>query len=232
MFFLSPGIQDKSIWDITPVGLYDFSPPFRIAGFFVYPLDMEENFEFNVDPWEVYPFPTEQELLEREEWERKEVERYFRECLERDMEEHQSNYRIVENSIGMKSDERRKLVIHQYLKYKYPRLVQNGIELTQNEVQSILEEHLREDVVILIQRFLLFEYRNDIDDMMGHQLNLEINLLEIPVGETILNYIDGFIRQKLWPYTVLKWSRRDLLIPCSMKNHVVRKGWIVAPLFN
>jgi hypothetical protein len=158
---------------------------------------MEENFEFNVDPWEVYPFPTEQELLEREEWERKEVERYFRECLERDMEEHQSNYRIVENSIGMKSDERRKLVIHQYLKYKYPRLVQNGIELTQNEVQSILEEHLREDVVILIQRFLLFEYRNDIDDMMGHQLNLEINLLEIPVGETILNYIDGFIRQKL-----------------------------------
>jgi len=146
---------------------------------------MEENFEFNVDPWEVYPFPTEQELLEREEWERKEVERYFRECLERDMEEHQSNYRIVENRI------------HQYLKYKYPRLVQNGIELTQNEVQSILEEHLREDVVILIQRFLLFEYRNDIDDMMGHQLNLEINLLEIPVGETILNYIDGFIRQKL-----------------------------------
>jgi sugar diacid utilization regulator len=157
---------------------------------------MEDEFDFNVDPWEVYSFPTEQELLEKEEWERKEEERFYREWIDRDMDEHQTNYRTMENSIGMETDERRKLIIYQYLKYNYPRLVQNGIELTQNEIQSILEEHLREDMVILIQRFLLIQYRNDIDTMIGHELNLEINLIEIPVGEIILNYIDRFIRQK------------------------------------
>ena len=86
MFFLSPGLQDKSIWDITPIGLYDFTSPFRIAGFFVYHLNMEDELEFNVDPWDWYSYPTEEELLERDEWYRKEEERFYREWIDREME--------------------------------------------------------------------------------------------------------------------------------------------------
>ena len=47
---------------------------------------MEDELEFNVDPWDWYSYPTEEELLERDEWYRKEEERFYQQWIERDME--------------------------------------------------------------------------------------------------------------------------------------------------
>lgn len=62
--------------------LYDFWYPFFITDFFMYTLNMTQNFSFYSNPWEDKYTPTEEEM-ERErlleiEWEEHQKEQYYR----------------------------------------------------------------------------------------------------------------------------------------------------------
>ena len=69
-------------------GLYDFSYPFFIVIFFVYTLNMTQNFSFYSNPFEDKYIPTEEEM-ERErlleiEWEEHQKEQYYRKLYEKE----------------------------------------------------------------------------------------------------------------------------------------------------
>ena len=69
-------------------GLYDFWHPFFIVIFFVYTLNMTQNFSFYSNPLEDKYIPTEEEMEQERlleiEWEEYQKEQYYRKLYEKE----------------------------------------------------------------------------------------------------------------------------------------------------
>ncbi len=71
--------------------LYDFQYPFFIVVFFLYSLNMTQNFSFYSNPFEDKYIPTEEEMeqerLREIEWEKFQVEQYYQKLYDEEMKE-------------------------------------------------------------------------------------------------------------------------------------------------
>lgn len=142
---------------------------------------MEENFELNVDPWEVFYFPSEEE-------------RYHQESYAMTVKVCENDYRTIQDSYSMTPSERRKFIIKNYTFTNYHVFIDRGIELSQDEIRSHLMEHLTDEVIVLIQGQILLECRNSWDEITN-QLNPITNTLERNIGKMIFDYVCEILRQ-------------------------------------
>lgn len=150
---------------------------------------MEENFELNVDPWEVFYFPSEEE-------------RYHQESYAMTVKVCENDYRTIQDSYSMTPSERRKFIIKNYTFTNYHVFIDRGIELSQDEIRSHLMEHLTDEVIVLIQGQILLECRNSLDEITN-QLNRNTNTLEMNIGKMIFDYVCELLRQ---PKVVTTWE--------------------------
>ncbi len=71
--------------------LYDFQYPFFIVVFFLYYLNMTQNFSFYSNPFEDKYIPTEEEMEQERlleiEWEEHQKEQYYRKLYNEEMKE-------------------------------------------------------------------------------------------------------------------------------------------------
>jgi hypothetical protein len=140
-----------------------------------------------LDGWDI---PTEEEL----EKERLEEERYYEESYATTLKGYENDYRVIKESYSMTPSERRKFIIEQYAFTNYNVFVDKGIEMSQDEIQSHLMEHLSDEVIILIQGHILLECRRNLDEIMC-QLNPITNTFEMNIGKMIFDYVCDFLRQ-------------------------------------
>ena len=140
--------------------------------------------DFNVDPWEVYSFPTEEELEYIEEWENRRHQRMAEDEIEKIL----ADFSLIKGCKDIEWSMRRVFLIRKFLKEKYPRLVQIGVKLPQYKVESILVEKLTEGELALIHGILYSEFENSYIGL-NHKVGHATGKLEAVVLNSILDFI-------------------------------------------
>jgi hypothetical protein len=140
--------------------------------------------DFKVDPWEVYSFPTEEELEYIEEWENRRYQRMVDDEIEKIL----TDFSTIKGCYEIESGMRRVFLIRKFLKEKYPRLEQIGVKLTQDEVESILVDKLTEGQINLLHGILHTEYENSFIEL-NHKVGHATGKLEAVVLNSILDFI-------------------------------------------
>jgi hypothetical protein len=148
--------------------------------------------DFKVDPWEVYSFPTEEELEYIEEWENRRHQRMVDDEIEKIL----TDFSTIKGCYEIESGMRRVFLLRFFLKEKYPRLEQIGVKLTQDEVESILVDKLTEGQINLLHGILYTEYENSyigLTQKVGHATEK----LEAVVLNSILLFIKELIEESV-----------------------------------
>lgn len=148
--------------------------------------------DFKVDPWEVYSFPTEEELEYIEEWENRRYQRMVDDEIEKIL----TDFSTIKGCYEIESGMRRVFLLRFFLKEKYPRLEQIGVKLTQDEVESILVDKLTEGQINLLHGILYTEYENSyigLTQKVGHATEK----LEAVVLNSILLFIKELIEESV-----------------------------------
>jgi hypothetical protein len=140
--------------------------------------------DYNVDPWDVYSYPTEEELEYIEEWDK----RYYQRMVENEYQEVITNLISIRGCKDIEWSTRRRFLVRFFLKEKYQRLIQIGVKLTQDEVESILVDKLTEGQINLLHGILYAEFENSYNGLtqkVGHATEK----LEAVVLNSILLFI-------------------------------------------
>ena len=146
--------------------------------------------DYNVDPWDVYSYPTEEELEYIEEWENRRYQRMVDDEIEKIL----TDFSTIKGCYEIESGMRRVFLLRFFLKEKYPRLEQIGVKLTQDEVESILISTLSEGHITLIHGVLFTEFENSyigLTQKVGHATEK----LEAVVLNSILLFIKELIEE-------------------------------------
>ena len=148
--------------------------------------------ESDFDPRELYSFPTEEDVRFLKELERQDEERYYKRVVTEFHEEIITDWIKIRGCTDLKWSMRRVFLIRLFLKRNYQRLVQIGVNLHQEKVESILISTLTDDIITLIHGVLFTEYENSYNELtqeVGHGTEK----LTAVVLDSILLYVKDFI---------------------------------------
>jgi hypothetical protein len=148
--------------------------------------------DFNVDPWDFYSYPTEEELEYIEEWENRRHQRMAEDEIEKIL----ADFSLIKGCKDIEWGMRRVFLIRKFLKEKYPRLVQIGVKLPQYKVESILISTLSEGHITLIHGVLFTEYENSFIEL-NHKVGHATGKLEAVVLDSILLFIKELIEESV-----------------------------------
>jgi len=148
--------------------------------------------DFNVDPWDFYSYPTEEELEYIEEWENRRHQRMAEDEIEKIL----ADFSLIKGCKDIEWGMRRVFLIRKFLKEKYPRLVQIGVKLTQDMVESILISTLSEGHITLIHGILYTEFENSYIEL-NHKVGHATGKLEAVVLDSILLFIKELIEESV-----------------------------------
>ncbi len=148
--------------------------------------------DFNVDPWDFYSYPTEEELEYIEEWENRRHQR----MVDDEYQEIITDLSTIRGCKDIEWGMRRVFLIRKFLKEKYPRLVQIGVKLTQDMVESILISTLSEGHITLIHGILYTEFENSYIEL-NHKVGHATGKLEAVVLDSILLFIKELIEESV-----------------------------------
>jgi len=148
--------------------------------------------DFNVDPWDFYSYPTEEELEYIEEWENRRHQRMAEDEIEKIL----ADFSLIKGCKDIEWGMRRVFLIRKFLKEKYPRLEQIGVKLTQDEVESILISTLSEGHITLIHGILYTEFENSYIEL-NHKVGHATGKLEAVVLDSILLFIKELIEESV-----------------------------------
>jgi hypothetical protein len=146
--------------------------------------------DYNVDPWDVYSFPTEEELEYIEEWDK----RYYQRMVEDEIEKILTDFSTIKGCKDIEWGMRRRFLVRLFMKKKYPRLEQIGVKSPQDMVESILISTLSEGHITLIHGILYTEFENSYIEL-NHKVGHATEKLEAVVLDSLLHYIKELIEE-------------------------------------
>jgi hypothetical protein len=147
--------------------------------------------DFKVDPWDFYSYPTEEELEYIEEWDK----RYYQRMVEDEYQEVITNLITIRGCKDIECSTRRRFIVRFFLKEKYQRLIQIGVKLTQDKVESILISTLSEGHITLIHGVLFTEFENSYIGLT-QKVSHATEKLEVVVLDSLLHYIKELIEEE------------------------------------
>ena len=148
--------------------------------------------DFNVDPWDFYSYPTEEELEYIEEWDK----RYYQRMVEDEIEKILTDFSTIKGCKDIEWGMRRVFLVRLFMKKKYPRLVQIGVKSPQDMVESILISTLSEGHITLIHGILYTEFENSYIEL-NHKVGHATGKLEAVVLDSILLFIKELIEESV-----------------------------------
>jgi hypothetical protein len=148
--------------------------------------------DFNVNPWDFYSYPTEEELEYIEEW----VNRRHQRMADDEYQEIISDFSTIKGCKDIEWGMRRVFLVRLFMKKKYPRLVQIGVKSPQDMVESILISTLSEGHITLIHGILYTEFENSYIEL-NHKVGHATGKLEAVVLDSILLFIKELIEESV-----------------------------------